>query len=152
MMAATSDKPTPKANANKLQNSEIPPSERLEKQIPITSIPVQTPNVVNDLLADLESLNEAYACSMDTQKAIVESCSTIQSHLSTEQPHTTPPTTKIVDNSILLPLGQQLSVVLSKPVLTLATDPQFKAQLSDILQTFSTTPHPETIDPLLAHL
>ncbi|QHO28738.1 uncharacterized protein DS421_7g219270 [Arachis hypogaea] len=138
--------------ASQLQNSEILPSEQSEKQIPITSIHAQTPNVVNDLLADLKSLNEAYACSMDTQKAIVESCSTIQSHLSTEQSHTTPPTTKIVDNSIMLPLGQQLSVILSKPVLTLATDPQFKAQLSDILQTFSTTPHPETIDPLLAHL
>ncbi|QHO58563.1 hypothetical protein HN51_012961 [Arachis hypogaea] len=82
---------------------------------------------------------------MDTQKAIVESCSTIQRQL-------TPPTTKIINNSILLPLAQQLSVILSKPVLTLATDPQFKAQLSDILQTFSTTSHPETIDPLLAHL
>ncbi|XLU68421.1 hypothetical protein S245_027474 [Arachis hypogaea] len=89
---------------------------------------------------------------MDTQKAIVESCSTIQSHLPAEQPHTTHPMTKIVDNSILLPLGQQLSVILSKPVLTLATNSQFKAQLSDILQTFSTTPHPETINPLLAHL
>ncbi|XLU75465.1 hypothetical protein S245_034518, partial [Arachis hypogaea] len=128
MMAATSDKPTSKTNANK------------------------TPNVVNDLLADLKSLNEAYAYSIDTQKAIVESCSTIQSHLPAEQPYTTPPKTKIVDNSILLPLGQQLSVILSKPVLTLATDPQFKAQFSDIIQTFSTTQHPETIDPLLAHL
>ncbi|QHO07893.1 uncharacterized protein DS421_14g467690 [Arachis hypogaea] len=146
------NKSTPKANTDKLQNSEIPPSERSEKQIPITSNHGQTPNVVNNLLADLESLNEAYECSMDTPKAIVESCSTIQSHLPTEQLHTTPPTTKIVDNSILLPLAQQLSVILSKPVLTLATDPHFKAQLSDILQTFSITPHPETIDPLLAHL
>ncbi|QHO00464.1 uncharacterized protein DS421_13g406710 [Arachis hypogaea] len=152
MMAATSNRPMPKTNANKLQASELPPNDRSEKQIPITSIHAQTPNVVNDLLVDLESLNEAYACSMDTQKAIVESCSTIQSHPSIEQPHTTLPTTKIVDNSILLPLSQQLSVILSKPVLTLATDPQFKAQLSDILQTFSTTPHPETTDPLLAHL
>ncbi|QHO13081.1 uncharacterized protein DS421_15g512490 [Arachis hypogaea] len=152
MMVATSNRPMPKTNANKLQASELPPSERSEKQIPITSIHAQTPNVVNDLLADLESLNEAYACSMDTQKAIVESCSTIQSHPSTEQPHTTLPTTKIVDNSILLPLSQQLSVILSKPILTLATDPQFKAQLSDILQTFSNTSHPETTDPLLAHL
>ncbi|QHO12429.1 uncharacterized protein DS421_15g506840 [Arachis hypogaea] len=126
MMAATSNKPIPNTNANKLQNSEIPQVS--------------------------ETLNEAYACSIDTQKAIVESCSTIQSHPSTEQPHTTPPTTKIVDNSILLPLSQQLNVILSKPVLTLATDPQFKAQLSDILQTFLTTPHPETIDPLLARL
>ncbi|XLU78112.1 hypothetical protein S245_001533 [Arachis hypogaea] len=134
----------------KLLNS--PPSERSEKQIPITSIHAQTPNVVNDLLADLESLNEAYACSMDTQKAIVESCSTIQSHPLTEQPHTTPPATKIIGSSILFPLSPQLSVILSKPVLTLATDPQFKAQLSDILQTFSTTPYPETVDPLLAHL
>ncbi|XLS75943.1 hypothetical protein HN51_032808 [Arachis hypogaea] len=69
------------------------------------------------------------------------------SQLPTEQP-----TTKIVNNSILLPLAQQLNVILSKPVLTLATDPQFKAQLSDIFQTFSTTSHPEIIDPLLAHL
>ncbi|XLU18502.1 hypothetical protein S245_054568, partial [Arachis hypogaea] len=84
MIAATSNKPIPKTNANKLQNSEIPPSEWSEKQIPITSIHAQTPNVVNNLLADLETLNEAYACSMDTQKAIVESCSTIQSHPSTE--------------------------------------------------------------------
>ncbi|QHN84590.1 uncharacterized protein DS421_16g529950 [Arachis hypogaea] len=73
MIAATSNKPIPKTNANKLQNSEIPPSEWSEKQIPITSIHAQTPNV-------------------------------------------------------------------------------FKAQLFDILQTFSTTPHPETIDPLLACL
>ncbi|QHO12430.1 uncharacterized protein DS421_15g506850 [Arachis hypogaea] len=152
MMAATSNKPIPKTNTNKLQNFEIPPSERSEKHIPIPFVHAQTPNVVNDLLADLETLNEAYACSMDTQKAIVESCSTIQSHPSTEQPYTTPPTTKIVDNSILLPLSQQLSVILSKPVLTLATDPQFKAQLYDILQTFSITPHSKTIDPLLARL
>ncbi|QHN83671.1 uncharacterized protein DS421_20g706700 [Arachis hypogaea] len=108
----------------------------------------QSVNSMSMLLAPVTGL----LLSMDTQKAIVESYSTIQSHPSTEQPHTTPPTTKIVDNSILLPLSQQLNVILSKPVLTLATDPQFKAQLSDILQTFSTTPHPETIDPLLAHL
>ncbi|QHO58564.1 uncharacterized protein DS421_3g91690 [Arachis hypogaea] len=128
LMAVTSNKPTPIANANK------------------------TPNVVKDLLAGLESINEAYECSMDTQKAVVESCSTIQSYLLTEQLHTTPPTTKIINNSILLPLAQQLNVILSKPVLTLATDPHFKAQLFDILQTFSITPHPKTIDPLLAHL
>ncbi|QHN83507.1 uncharacterized protein DS421_20g705370 [Arachis hypogaea] len=66
--------------------------------------------------------------------------------------HTTPPITKTVDKSILLPLAQQLGAILSKPVLTLATDPDFKAQLSDIFQTFSSTPHPETIDPLLARL
>ncbi|QHN92476.1 uncharacterized protein DS421_17g584050 [Arachis hypogaea] len=77
MMAVTSDKPTPKANANKLQNSKIPPSERSEKQIPITS------------------------------------------------------------------RGEHGSVWFGF---------KFKAQLSDILQTFSTTPHPETIDPLLAHM
>ncbi|QHO38072.1 uncharacterized protein DS421_4g117180 [Arachis hypogaea] len=81
LMTATSDKPTPNPKANK------------------------TPNVVNDLLSNLKSLNEAYACSMDTQKAIVESCSTIQSHIPTEQLHITPPTTKTVDKSILLPLA-----------------------------------------------
>ncbi|QHN77474.1 uncharacterized protein DS421_19g653000 [Arachis hypogaea] len=66
--------------------------------------------------------------------------------------HVTPPTSKTVDKSILLPLAQQLGAILSKPLLTLATDPNFKAQLSNILQTFSITPHPETIDPLLARL
>ncbi|QHN87138.1 uncharacterized protein DS421_16g552410 [Arachis hypogaea] len=152
LMAATSNQPTPNANADKLQNSEIPQSEWSKKQIPITSIHTQTPNVVNDLLAKLGSLNEAYACSMDTQKAIVASCSTIQTHLPTEQLHTTCPTTKTGDKSILLPLAQQLSVVLSKPVLTLSTDLNFKAQLSDILQTFLITPHHVTIDPLLARL
>ncbi|QHO19948.1 uncharacterized protein DS421_11g333560 [Arachis hypogaea] len=152
LMAATSDKPTPNANANKLQYFEIAPSERSKKQIPIPSIHASTPNMVNDLLAELGSLNEAYACSMDTQKAIVASCSTIQSPLPTEHLHSTPPTTKTVDKSILLPLAQQLGAVLSKPVLTLATDPNFKAQLSDILQTFSITPHHVTIEPLLARL
>ncbi|XLS52340.1 hypothetical protein HN51_013017, partial [Arachis hypogaea] len=90
LTAATSDHPIPNANADKLQNSEVPPSEWSKIQMPITSIHAQTPNVMDDLLADLGSLNEAYACSMDTQKAIVASCSTIQSHLPTEQLHTIP--------------------------------------------------------------